>query len=334
MLKLADRLVSEASVGNDVRVQVPPRPQQPPSACLLARRWCIYPSSTTRMHKMRPLQTTMLIVLTAIVSSMDVWPQQNSASTTVADSAKSNASQKAPPVDPRERTLHTLQVRMGMYRVIMPASVKPAQTFPAVMVLHGNGNTPEMMMQWAKTLKLDSAILIFPQAPYPKIEEIIANQSARYSASGKGIGFPDSMQADIVDASSSWYNDVYLDAAARLPISKAKPIVIGFSQGGFHALTLITRFPHIYRGAATICASMYDYGKVQEHLKSLRVNGVDVLITHGTADAVVPYQTGELITAWLKTAGVNHTFVPFQGGHWPNAEITSVISDWVRQRLP
>lgn len=254
--------------------------------------------------------------------------------TNSADTLRSALRRHDRPSDPRERTMHTLQVTMGSYRVLMPENVRPAETYPAILVLHGNGNTPETMMRWARSLKLDSAILLFPQAPYLKIDEVLATHTMRYSASGKGLGFADSMQADLVDASAAWYHDVFLDASTRLPISKDKPLMIGFSQGGFYAYCVAARYPHVFRSLVTICASMFEYGRVQASLPDLRTHGVDVLVTHGTHDSVVPLQTGELISAMLETAGVDHVFTPFDGGHWPSEEITTVIRDWVRLRLP
>ncbi len=239
-----------------------------------------------------------------------------------------------PTTDPRVLTLHTLQVTMGTYKVILPSKMRPAETFPAVVFLHGNGHTAETMMGWARTLQLDSAILIFPQAPYPKLDEIMATHTPKYSASGLGIGFPDSLQSAIVDASSAWYHDAFLDAASRLPVSKDKPILVGFSQGGFHALTVATRYPFTFRSVVTICASMYDYGKVRDYLDDLRTHGVDVLVTHGKSDQTVPLQTGELIDAWLTSSRVEHVYMPFDGGHWPSGQITDAIRDWIRLRLP
>ena len=251
-----------------------------------------------------------------------------------ADTVQAMLRKRMRATDDRERIMHTLQVRMGTYRVLMPKSVRPAETYPAVVVLHGNGNTPETMMRWAKKLQLDSVIMLFPQAPYLKLEEVLATHSPRYSASGRELGFGDSVQADLVDASAAWYHDVFLDASTRLPISKDKPILVGFSQGGFYAYCVATRYPHVFRSLVTISASMYAYGRVEPYLPDLRTHGVDVLLTHGTNDRVVRLQTAELIDAMLETAGVDHVFMPFEGGHWPSDLITDVIRDWVRLRLP
>jgi predicted esterase len=233
----------------------------------------------------------------------------------------------------RDSVFHTLQVRMGTYRVVLPTVMKPSQTFPAVLVLHGNGHTPEFMMQWIKQLGIDSVIFIFPEAPYPKYGEIIETKKVKLSASGEGIGVPDSLMADVVNASAAWYHDALTDASARLPISKVKPLVLGFSQGGFYSYVVATRYPFTFSGVISVCASMYDYGHALEKFDELRQYGIEVLITHARQDPTVPFQTAELITAALERNGVTHTFLPFDGGHWPTHEISLKIADWIRQHL-
>lgn len=233
----------------------------------------------------------------------------------------------------RDSVFYTLQVRMAKYHVIMPSVVKPAQTFPAVLVLHGNGHTPEFMMQWVKQLGIDSVIFIFPEAPYPKYAEIMESKKVKLSASGEGIGMPDSLMADVVNASAAWYHDALTDASARLPISRVKPLILGFSQGGFYSYVVATRYPFTFSGVISVCASMYDYGHALEKFSELRQYGIEVLITHARQDPTVPFQTAELIAGALERNGVTHTFLPFDGGHWPTQDISLKIAEWIRQHL-
>ncbi len=235
--------------------------------------------------------------------------------------------------DPRTLTIKTLQVRYGSYQVIMPANVKPTETYPAVLVLHGNGNNPEVMMNWVRTLKMDSVIFLFPEAPYPKLHEIMAIQHPVFSASGRGLGLPDSLFAGVIDASAAWYHDVYIDASTKLPISRRKPVIIGFSQGGFYAYVVASRYPQDFRSIISISASMYAEGQVEGHLDDLRLYGVDVLVAHGKSDKVVPFQTAELISAMLSTARIEHEVKPYEGGHWPSKTVSKYIRTWLIDRL-
>jgi len=235
--------------------------------------------------------------------------------------------------DDRTRSVFTPQVRMGTYRVLLPVAYKPTGHYPAVLVLHGNGQNPDVMIDWVRTMHMDSVIFIFPQAPYAKVTEIMQTQRRKFSASGDGLDFPDSIMIDIVDESASWYHDALLDAETRFAISKVKPVVIGFSQGGFYAHILTGRFPATFQGVVSISASMWEYGRIAEYLPKLHPYGIEALILHGKKDTSVPLQTAELYYAMLKGAGIAAEFKSFDGGHWPSDEATTWVKSWLQKRL-
>ena len=234
---------------------------------------------------------------------------------------------------PRQFTRRLQQKRYGTYKVYMPSEVKEGVRYPLLLILHGNGNTSQTMLNWFASIKLDSVIAVFPEAPYPKMIEAMAAQREMYSASGGGLGFPDNMQSSVITMSARWYHDVLEHARNSLPVSIDLPMVIGFSQGGFYTYVLATQFPASFKSIVSISASMYAEGGVEQGLGALTEYGIDALVTHGTKDATVPFQTGELISGMLTHAGVDHQFVPFDGGHWPNEEISARIHQWIVEHL-
>lgn len=243
------------------------------------------------------------------------------------------ATEPKPPSDPRIKTINTLEVVMGTYKVLLPSVMKPSQKFPIVLVLPGNGHTEDTMINWIKSLKMDSVIFVFPRASYTKLQEVMSSQRPRYSASGADLGFPDSLLTEVVEASAAWYHDALTDASVRFPVSRVKPIVIGFSQGGFMSYAVATRYPQTFQSVVSICASMYQYGNVQQQIPQLSLYGIDVLVLQGKNDPVVPFQTGVLISGMLQEARVRHSFVPFEGGHWPTTETSDHVRRWLQQRL-
>ncbi|MCO6466373.1 MAG: dienelactone hydrolase family protein [Bradyrhizobiaceae bacterium] len=247
--------------------------------------------------------------------------------------AASMATETKPPADPRIQTVNTLQVRMGTYKVLLPSVMKPAEKYPAVLVLHGNGHTEDTMVEWVKSLKMDSVIFVFPRAPYAKIPEIMASHRPRFSGSGPDLGFPDSLLTDVVEATAAWYHDALTDASARFPVSKVKPVVIGFSQGGFLSYAVATKYPQTFQSVVSICASMYQYGNVQRYFPTLASYGIDALVMHAKSDPVVPFQTGEMIAALLKDARVKCSFEAFEGGHWPSDVATARVRQWLHHHL-
>lgn len=221
------------------------------------------------------------------------------------------------------------QTRMGRYKVVLPDGFNPLFQYRVILLIHGNGHSADVMLQWARSLGLNQCVLVCADAPYVKLKEVIASAKERYSAAGEGLGIPDSSAGTVVTLSAEWYHDVLEDARARFGGNVIKPLIVGFSQGGFYAHVLATRYPESIAGIASICGSMYAHGHVMERYGKLRQYGIDVLVSHGTKDDVVPYQTSEFIVAALAREGVRYTFLPFKGGHWPTEEVEQDIRSWV-----
>jgi len=233
----------------------------------------------------------------------------------------------------REQWRFTTQRRIGRYRVMLPVGMQPGRTYPLVILFHGNGNSPSVMLTWARELKLDSTIFICPEAPYIKIPETVASGMARYTAMVDAIGAGDSVSPEAVSLSADWYYDVIREAQRTLPVDSVnKPSLIGFSQGGFYSHVVMTRHPDAFSSVASISASMYSEGKVFERYAALTLYDVEVLVAHGRQDTVVPFQTGESIKNALASAGMMPIFVPFEGGHWPSQIATERIRAWLISR--
>lgn len=236
-------------------------------------------------------------------------------------------------IQPREEWHHIKQQRIGRYRVLYPKKVVPGKAYPLVVLIHGNGNGPETMLRWAREFKNDSVIFICPEAPYLKIVESINEKKERFTAMADPMAIPDSMIPDAITLSANWYHSVIYDALATLPADRSiRPFLIGFSQGGFYAHVLLTRYPEAFSAVVSVCASMYSAGNVVERYASIVPYGIRIMVAHGRQDSIVPFQTGELIHAALRNARVEHTYIPFDGQHWPSQAVTDSIRGMMRLR--
>lgn len=230
-----------------------------------------------------------------------------------------------------EHWSYTEQRRMARYRVLMPSSVRPYERLPLVMMLHGNGNTPDVMIRLARELDLGRVIVICPEGPYVKLAETIVAHSEKLTAMQIAQDAPDTLLPRTIDLSAQWYMDALADARRTLPVDTTRgTVLIGFSQGGFFAHVLMTRHPAMFSHVVSICASMYAAGGVVERYPAVVPFPVKVLVAHGTTDEVVAFQTGELIHSQLDRAGVVHQWLPFEGGHWPTRPVLDAIRALVR----
>ena len=222
----------------------------------------------------------------------------------------------------------TEQKRIGRYRVLYPTEYDSTLQYNLCLVLHGNSQNPEFILQWVQSLHIKNTLFISPEAPYLKFKESIYAGESRFSAAGEDQSFPDTLKDDIVNMSTEWYHDVLLDAIKTLPINNVKPAIMGFSQGGFYASVLASRYAKDISTAIVLCGSMYKEANIIDKIDDLKKHNVDLLLVHGTKDMVVPFQTAELFHNTLIEKQVQHTFIPFDGGHWPSIEMHTIIQKW------
>jgi len=249
-------------------------------------------------------------------------------------------------------TKHLPQVRFGRYHVLAPKAVVADTTYRVVLLLHGNGHGPEVMLEWARQLNIANTFFICPEAPYLKWKESKESETGKYTGIISDSSVPDSLQEEMIAATAQWYYNVLGDAVKELsetPIRRGEfdvpkgsgnsnravvqlrtPFVIGFSQGGFFAQVLATRHPDDFAGVVSISGSIYPVAGVLERYDRLR--GMPILICHGKQDTTVPFSVATQCVDALSRAEVEYTFIPFEGGHWPTPDVTDQVRRWIQAK--
>jgi predicted esterase len=221
------------------------------------------------------------------------------------------------------------QKRLARYRILFPKNYDSTKTHRAILLLHGNGLEPVFMLKWAEQFELNNHIIIAPEAPYVKLKESIQSGAMKLSGRGEDHFFPDSLQEDVINQTAEWYVSTLNHAKKTLPISNDPQIVMGFSQGGFFASVLMSRYPESFSSAITLCGSMFPEGRIEENLSKVKALNRDMLIVHGRQDTTVPFSVAESFSKQLSNAQINHRFIPFDGGHWPTDDLMDDIKDWI-----
>ncbi|XP_023632573.1 acyl-protein thioesterase 2 isoform X1 [Capsella rubella] len=61
---------------------------------------------------------------------------------------------------------------------------------------------------------------------------------------------------------------------------------------------------------------------------------VQILLTHGTSDAIVPFQVGNICFDTLRAAGCPVTFTPYEGDHHANVpQVINGVRSWLTMNL-
>ncbi len=225
------------------------------------------------------------------------------------------------------------QKRTGRYTVWYPEDFDSTKKYHLIVLFHGNGHAPLLMLRWFRDLGLNDCIAVCPEAPYTKYPETMSKNRVHLSAAPADCGVPDSLRQTVMEESTKWYATVLEDARKQLPVYNELPIVIGFSQGGFFSLMLATRFPQLVRSLIVLSASYYEELQLPERASVLRLHGIDVLHCHGRKDPLVAFQVAEFLQSALKAQAVRTEFLPYEGVHWMNPEVNLKVKEWLRKRF-
>jgi phospholipase/carboxylesterase len=223
------------------------------------------------------------------------------------------------------------QRRLARFKVSLPRGYDSTdRRYPVVLLLHGNGNSPQMLLNWFGRLGLDSVIVVCPEAPYVRIPETVDKRQGAYTGVADAIAAPDTLRDESIQLTARWYIDALDAAMGEFRVDTALlPVVVGYSQGGFFAHVLMTLIPERISGVATICASVYPQWNVLTRFVSVPPPRPAVFVAHGRNDPIVPVAVGRSYRAALETSGFELVFREFDGGHWPTAEIERDLRSWI-----
>lgn len=192
----------------------------------------------------------------------------------------------------------------------LSAIVRGGSGPPSLVLLHGYGSNAEDWLQFTETIQLPrSGAFVFPQGPWR------GPNGARgwwwLNIEGHvptGEQFPDFSVA----------NPGGIKVASRLVRRFLQdvrgPIVLGgFSQGAMLSAEIAFQTDQPLAGLVLIGGTTVNETKWVEQFPGRR--SLPIFIAHGRQDDVLPFALAERFAGKLKTAGLNVTWFPFEGGH-------------------
>jgi phospholipase/carboxylesterase len=146
-------------------------------------------------------------------------------------------------------------------------------------------------------------------------------------------GVPGSLQHD--DASRARSLEVLTRFIADLPNRiEADPnqvYLLGFSQGAVMSLNLAMTSPHLVKGVVSIS------GYLDENVTALvepeKLEGLDILMMHGTMDDLIPVAGSRAARDFLKTTPANLTYEEYPIGHSIHPNALDVIQQWFKTQI-
>jgi phospholipase/carboxylesterase len=212
---------------------------------------------------------------------------------------------------------------------------------PLVVLFHGFGAPgDDLVALWRQLAVPAGTRFAFPAAPlaldasqlgagrawwmidWAKLEAALATGRARDLSSDvpEGLAAARTQAIELLDALSE-----------RLGAAPARTLLGGFSQGAMLACDLTLRTERELAGLVLMSATL-----LAEHewvpLMPARA-GLPVLISHGRADPLLPFELAERLKDLLIAAGLRVTWLPFSGGHGVSDGVVEALGRFAGEAL-
>ena len=204
-----------------------------------------------------------------------------------------------------------------IYELRKPKHIDQDKTYPALFLMHGIGSNEKNMLSlvdgWEDSYYIFSIRGHLPQPPGFAFFTI------------EGYGKP---HREIFDEAVTKLSGFVEYASEQYPLDKSQLYLLGFSQGAILAMTLGLTLGEKIKGV--IALSGYIPAFVKEEYKIMPVNRLDVFISHGEFDQILPFEWGIENDQYFRQSGASVTFKTYHEGHTVSPENHQDFMKWLK----
>jgi phospholipase/carboxylesterase len=114
-------------------------------------------------------------------------------------------------------------------------------------------------------------------------------------------------------------------------LQPSKIVLGGFSQGAMLSVDVALRTDRPLAGVVVMSGALI--AETEWRPLAEKREGLPVLQSHGTHDAILPFMAGEALAQMLKGSGLAHTWVPFQGEHAIPPQVVDALGQFFETNL-
>ncbi|GAB2916238.1 alpha/beta fold hydrolase [Rheinheimera gaetbuli] len=163
-----------------------------------------------------------------------------------------------------------IQLGGRKYWLALPDNYQPANSYKLLLAFHHSGGRGKEMQSLSQFEKISNDYIV----AYPESEQVEWNEGCECNIAHRlgadDLGFTSNIIADIQQRHSVTPGEVY---------------AAGFSQGGLFVQNLACNLPHAFKAVAVVAAPM----SIQLASSCAPTQPVSIMMVHGTADPVLPY---------------------------------------------
>lgn len=107
--------------------------------------------------------------------------------------------------------------------------------------------------------------------------------------------------------------------------------LMGFSQGCILSYSLILNYPQLFKGGVALSGYILKE-IVPEHYKPELYSGLDLFISHGTQDEVLPVEWARQVPEVLKQLNIPHVYKEYPIGHGISPQCFDDLKKWLEEK--
>lgn len=191
---------------------------------------------------------------------------------------------------------------------------------PAIFLLHGMGSHEEDLPQLVQEFE-DSHHIFSLRGPI-EFDPGYAFFTMEEEVEGKPIRV-------IFDEVLSYIQSFIYEAIEEYELDKEGIYVLGFSQGAVLAQSLPLTMGKMIRGVVALSGYVPEFVKTE--YKKHAVDHLNIFISHGDYDYIIPSQWGAESKDFFESEGANVTFKTYSDGHGVTPENRQDLVAFLRQ---
>lgn len=195
-----------------------------------------------------------------------------------------------------------------------------------LILLHGYGSNEEDLFSFATELP-DDLLIISARAP-----QILSSGSYSWytiyfnTGEGKFSDVPEAIEAR--ETIASFIDEIQ----EKYNISSEKTFLLGFSQGTILSYSIALNYPD--KVQKVIALSGYVNPELlPENLDPSKYTDLDIFISHGSVDQVIPSEWARKAPIFLKELNIKHSYQEYPVGHGVAPKNFFDFKQWIEERM-
>ena len=115
----------------------------------------------------------------------------------------------------------------------------------------------------------------------------------------------------------------------KLKLDATKVHLVGFSQGAAFTLYCGLTYPKMFNGLAALCG-FFDYKKVLDEIDTDEIENLNIFVSNGIIDEVIPIHLGRTTERDLKKLGVKPVYKEYNMGHTISNDCLNDLLKWIQ----